>query len=145
MAPMGRDDVWRELEEIYGDLERELTALRPLCRQSGRCCKFKEFGHQLWTSTLELDYLVEREGLPARSGAEANGVCPYLKDGLCGVRDHRMLGCRIYFCDAGYAGAMGPLYEKYHARIKAVHRRHDLPYEYGEFLSSLARRMGTEL
>jgi Fe-S-cluster containining protein len=136
---MGRDDVRRELEEIYADLERELSALRPLCRQSGRCCKFKEFGHQLWTTRLELDYLVEREGLPAGANPGSDGVCPYLKDGLCGVRDHRMLGCRIYFCDAGYAGAMGPLYEKYHARIKELHRRHGLPYEYGEFLGALAR------
>jgi Fe-S-cluster containining protein len=141
---MGHADLWRELEEIYGDLERELSTLRPLCRQSGRCCKFKEFGHQLWTTPLELDYLVEHEGLPVRSGAEPDGVCPYLKDGLCGVRDHRMLGCRVYFCDAGYAGAMGPLYEKYHARIKALHRRHGVPYEYREFQSALARRTGTD-
>jgi Fe-S-cluster containining protein len=136
----GRDDVWKELEGIYADLGRELAVLRPLCQRSGRCCRFKEFGHQLWTTAVELDYLVEREGLPASGAMEA---CPYLKDGLCGVRDHRMLGCRIYFCDAGYADAMGPLYEKYHARIKELHRRHGLPYEYGEFLAAVARRAGS--
>jgi Fe-S-cluster containining protein len=141
---MSREDLRRELEELYGDLERELSALRPLCRQSGRCCKFKEFGHQLWTTELELDYLIEHQGLPPRSSSASEGVCPYLKDGLCGVREHRMLGCRIYFCDAGYAGAMGPLYEKYHARIRELHRRHDLPYEYREFLSALERRTGTK-
>jgi hypothetical protein len=136
---MGRDDVWSELEGIYRDLDQELALLRPLCQRSGRCCKFKEFGHQLWTTAVELDYLVAREGLPPSGSGEA---CPYLKDGLCGVRDHRMLGCRIYFCDPGYADAMGPLYEKYHARIKELHRRHGLPYEYGEFLSAIARRAG---
>ena len=135
---MDRDAVWSELEAVYADLDRELAELRPLCQRSGRCCKFKEFGHQLWTTALELDYLVEREGLPAEGASE--GVCPYLKDGLCGVRDHRMLGCRIYFCDPGYADAMGPLYEKYHARIKELHRRHGLPYEYGEFLAAIGRR-----
>ncbi|HVE39416.1 MAG TPA: hypothetical protein VNM14_05970 [Planctomycetota bacterium] len=139
----GRDDVWKELEGIYADLDRELAVLRPLCQRSGRCCRFKEFGHQLWTTGVELDYLVEREGLPTPGSAAAGEACPYLKDGLCGVRDHRMLGCRIYFCDAGYAGAMGPLYEKYHARIKDLHRRHGLPYEYGEFLSAIARRAGS--
>jgi len=142
---MGRDEVWRELEGIYADLDQELSALRPLCRQSSRCCKFKEYGHQLWTTQLELDYLVEREGLPSDASPASQGVCPYLKAGLCGVRDHRMLGCRIYFCDAGFAGAMGPLYEKYHARIKELHRRHDLPYEYGEFLTAITRRVGTKL
>jgi hypothetical protein len=136
---MGSRDVWSELEGIYADLDRELEVLRPLCRSSGRCCRFREFGHQLWTTAVELDYLVAREGLPAQGSAD---VCPYLKDGLCGVRDHRMLGCRIYFCDAGYEGAMGPLYEKYHARIKELHRRHGLPYEYGEFLAAIARRLG---
>ena len=137
---MGREQLWAELEGIYTELDRELAALRPLCQRSGRCCRFKDFGHQLWTTGIELDYLVEREGLPA--GAGEAGTCPYLRDGLCGVRDHRMLGCRIYFCDAGYAGAMGPLYEKYHARIKELHRRHDVPYEYAELLSALKRRSG---
>jgi hypothetical protein len=134
-----RDELWKELEGLYADLDGELAVLRPLCQRSGRCCRFKEFGHQLWTTAVELDYLVDREGLPApQSGG--GGVCPYLKDGLCGVRDHRMLGCRIYFCDAAYADAMGPLYEKYHARMKELHRRHGVPYEYGEFLSAIARR-----
>lgn len=136
---MGRAEAWAELEKIYADLDRELSELRPLCRQSGRCCRFKEFGHQLWTTGLELDYLVEREG-PPPAAAPADGVCPYLKDGLCSVRDHRMLGCRIYFCDAGYKDAMGPLYEKYHARIKELHRRHGLEYEYAELLGALRRR-----
>ena len=137
---MVSDVVRAELETLYADLDRELAALRPLCQRSGRCCKFKEFGHQLWTTQVELDYLIDREGLP--SGSSEGGACPYLKDGLCGVRDSRMLGCRIYFCDPAYASAMGPLYEKYHARIKELHRRHGIAYEYGEFLAALARRAG---
>jgi Fe-S-cluster containining protein len=134
------DVVRSELETIYADLDRELAVLRPLCQRSGRCCKFKEFGHQLWTTQVELDYLIEREGLPA--APSGGGACPYLKDGLCGVRDSRMLGCRIYFCDPNYASAMGPLYEKYHARIKDLHRRHGLAYQYGEFLTALGQRGG---
>lgn len=139
---MGRAEAWNELEAIYAELERELSVLRPLCRRSSRCCRFKEYGHQLWTTAVELDYLVEHEGLPSATPPEA-GTCPYLKDGLCGVRDHRMLGCRIYFCDPAYASAMGPLYEKYHARIKDLHRRHGLTYEYAEFLNALGARSRT--
>ena len=135
------DVVRRDLESVYADLDLELAALRPLCQRSGRCCKFKEFGHQLWTTQVELDYLIDREGLPG--GSSDGGVCPYLQDGLCGVRDSRMLGCRIYFCDPAYASAMGPLYEKYHARIKELHRRHGLTYEYRELLGALALRGGS--
>jgi len=133
---MGRAELWRELEEVYAELDRELATLRPLCQSSGRCCRFKAYGHQLWTTRVELDYLVAKRGLPEGPPQE-DGTCPYLKDGLCSVRDHRMLGCRIYFCDAGYAGSMGPLYEKYHARIKDLHRRHGEAYRYGELLGSL--------
>ena len=136
---MDRAELWSELEAIYADLDRELSVLRPRCETSGRCCRFRAFGHQLWTTRLELDYLVDREGMPPTAGAE-EGTCPYQKGGLCSVRDHRMLGCRIFFCDPAYAGAMGPLYEKYHARMKELHRRHGVPYEYGEFLSAIARR-----
>lgn len=139
---MGRESVWPELEQIYADLETELAGLRPLCQRSSRCCKFKEFGHQLWTTGLELDYLLEHEG-PPPTGKALQDVCPYLRDGLCGARDHRMLGCRIFFCDPGYASAMNPLYEKYHARIKDLHRKHGLSYEYAELLSALERRTRT--
>lgn len=133
---MSRDEAYRDLEEIYAELDRELAVLRPLCQTSGRCCKFKEFGHQLWTTRLEVDYLVGRRGLP---GSRTEGTCPYLKEGLCSVREDRMLGCRIYFCDPAYAQSMGPLYERYHRKIKDLHLRHSLPYEYAEFQSSLPR------
>ena len=136
---MSQEDAFRELEAVYAELGRELDGLRPLCQTSGRCCKFKESGHQLWTTGLELDYLVAREGLP-ESVDPAGGVCPYLDAGLCGVRDHRMLGCRIYFCDPSYASAMGPLYERYHRKIKDLHQRHAIPYEYSEFLGRVAER-----
>ncbi|HVR85909.1 MAG TPA: hypothetical protein VMU54_16435 [Planctomycetota bacterium] len=141
---MDRPGLWRDLEKIYADLDLELATLRPLCQTSGRCCRFKAAAHQLWTTRVELDYLVSHVGLPDGSPPEA-GSCPYLKNGLCSVRDHRMLGCRIYFCDAGYAPAMGPLYEKYHTRIKELHRRHGMTYHYGELLVSLSELQGDKI
>ena len=132
-----RDEAFRELEALYADLERELAALRPKCGLSGRCCRFKDFGHQLWTTDLELDYLRARAGGPSSPAPE--GVCPWLKDGRCSAREHRMLGCRIFFCDPGYKDAMGPLYETYHRRLKEIHARHGLRYAYGELLAKLGR------
>ena len=128
-------EAFRELEAVYADLERELAALRPRCELSGRCCRFKAFDHQLWTTDLELDYLLAHAERPSTL---PDGVCPWLKDGLCSARDHRMLGCRIFFCDPGYKDAMGPLYERYHRRLKEIHARHGLPYAYGELLAKLA-------
>ncbi len=134
---MSQAEAFRELETAYADLERELGELRPLCRQSSRCCRFKDFDHQLWTTGLELDWLLAGEALPETI---PDGVCPYLKNGLCGARGRRMLGCRVFFCDPGYKDAMNPLYERYHARIKEIHRRFGLAYEYRELLAALAAR-----
>lgn len=136
---MSLEEAYRDLETVYADLRRELDVLRPVCMKSSRCCRFKDFGHQLWTTRLEIDYLLDREGPP--SGAVPDGVCPYLQAGLCGVRDHRMLGCRIFFCDPNYAAQMNPLYEKYHKRVKELHSRHGIPYEYFEYLGEM-RKIG---
>jgi hypothetical protein len=137
MPPVTREEAYRELEAIYADLDQELGRLGPVCGRSGRCCRFREHGHELWTTRLEWEYLVDRAG-PPPAGPE--GSCPYLQGGLCGVRDHRMLGCRIYFCDPSYAGAMGPLYERCHRRIRDLHVRAELPYRYSELLSTLERK-----
>ncbi len=131
---MGREEAFRELEGVYAALERELAVLRPRCELSGRCCRFKDFDHQLWTTGLELDYLLAHEAPP---GKAEPGVCPYLREGRCGAREHRMLGCRIFFCDPGYKDAMGPLYERFHREVKEIHRRHGIEYRYGELLSQL--------
>lgn len=133
---MNRKAAFRELKAIYSDLEGEH---RPVCVRTGRCCRFGEFGHQLWMTRLEVEYLLERAGLP-EGGDE--GVCPFLKGGECAVRDRRMLGCRIYFCDASYTSVMTQLYEKYHRRIREAHRRHGVPYAYSEYLGELRRRRG---
>lgn len=130
-------DAHRDLEALYADLQEDLDRLRPVCQRSSRCCRFREFGHQLWTTRLELDYLLEHERLPPK---RPEGVCPFLKDGLCGARDHRMLGCRVFFCDPAYKSEMGPLYEKYHRRMKDLHARHGIPYEYFEYLGGIAKR-----
>lgn len=127
--------AFRELEAIYRELEVDLRRLSPVCRQSSKCCRFASAGHQLWTTPIEYEYLRARTGF---RGADRTlleqGTCPFLRDGTCGVRDDRMLGCRIYFCDPAYAPHMAALYEKYHARVKEAMRRHGLPYAYFNYL-----------
>lgn len=134
---MGREEALRELEAVYADLERELAARAPRCELSGRCCRFRDYGHQLWTTDLELDYLTAKSGPPPREG---DGACPYLEAGRCGAREGRMLGCRVYFCDPGFKDEMGPLYERHHRLVKELHVRHGIPYAYGELLAKLRAR-----
>ena len=55
----------------------------------------------------------------------------------------RMLGCRVYFCDPAYADHMSDIYERYHARVREIHRRRNLPYAYTEFLSEMRLRVGS--
>ncbi len=132
------------LERIYRDLEDELRALAPVCRARGDCCEFSKAGHELWTTPLEFDYLLSHDAAGTRRPLD--GTCPFLRtDRRCGVRDRRMLGCRIYFCDPAHKERMGPLYEKYLARIKAVMRESGIAYEYFRFMDRIGGRLAGPL
>jgi hypothetical protein len=140
MAPADRQAAYRALEALYAELQSELDAIGPACRLTGRCCHLKEFGHQLWATRLEIEYLLERAGFPK---GLPDGVCPYLEEEACGARPYRMLACRTFFCEASFRYHMGPLHERYHRRVRDLHRLAGWPYEYVEFLGELARRVGT--
>jgi hypothetical protein len=115
-----------ELRRIYAAAEEEARrnpALR--CELSGRCCRFREAGHELFVTRLEYDEMVRRGG--AGDGT-AEGSCPWLQGTLCGNRDGRALACRTYFCsDEALAAA---LTERWHREIQRLHERLGLPYDY---------------
>jgi Fe-S-cluster containining protein len=110
---------------LYRKVTRDL-ARRPglFCRQSSRCCRFRQAGHRLYLTRLELDEMVAQGG-PRSGGAE---VCPWLERGLCGIREGRALACRTYFCSDEAAAA--EVTERWHAEIRRIHARHGLPYVY---------------
>jgi len=139
MAAADRGAAYRALEALYDELRAELDSLGPACRLTGRCCHLKEFGHQLWATRLEIEYLLEKAGFPGRI---PEGVCPFLDGEVCAARPYRMLACRTFFCEASFRHHMGPLHEKYHRRVRDLHRLAGWPYEYVEFLGELARRAG---
>ena len=56
---------------------------------------------------------------------------------LCTAREARPLGCRIYFCDENAQAWQNDVYEKYHARLRAVHEEFGLPYRYLEWREAL--------
>lgn len=77
------------------------------------------------------------------AGGKVEG-CPYQVEGLCVVREARSLGCRVYFCDERAKGWLEEVYEKYHAKLKAVHERFGVAYEYVEWREALRRMAEAE-
>src|SRR4051812_10991946 len=50
----GRAEVRETIARVYTELERAIAQRRPRCEASGRCCRFEEFGHRLYVTTMEL-------------------------------------------------------------------------------------------
>ena len=113
---------------LYEDLAAEIARAAPVCELSGRCCRFKEYGHTLFISRPEADLLLE-QALPENAVIDEAG-CPFQVEGLCTARDRRPLGCRVYYCDSNYAGVGEALSERYIARLKTLHEETETAWEY---------------
>lgn len=133
--PAVREDLVRGLSALYEELDRDIAALRPVCRQSGECCRFGSYGHRLYATGAEAAYFALRRGWPAEPFA--HDACPYLRDGRCTAREARPLGCRVFFCDPSYKGKGEELTERYLRRIGALSDRLGIPRDYRTFLSHL--------
>ena len=138
-----RDEVRAAVLRIYADLQRVIDQRKPVCSASGRCCRFEEFGHRLYVTTMELAAFV-RDLRPAdRAAADAANTagCPYQIGGLCTVHAIRPFGCRIFFCDATSDGWQHARYEEFHAELKRLHEELAVPYRYVEWRDAL-RELG---
>jgi len=142
--------------EILHRADADIAARRPVCRSSGRCCHFEEYGHRLYVTAAELLHFsqtlqddnpqstignrkskIASVSLPQFFAAESPRGCPYQVDNLCTAREARPLGCRVYFCDANAQSWQNDLYEKYHAEIKQLHARFNVEYRYLEWRAAL--------
>jgi Fe-S-cluster containining protein len=137
-----RQDVRERVDGVYADFQRELDQRRPRCDASGRCCRFKEYGHRLYVTTLELAAFVASLNDFARStgctsGAVMEGTCPFQVDGLCSVHAIRPFGCRVFFCDPASIEWQNDQYERFHATLRRLHEELDVPYRYLEWLDAL--------
>src|SRR4029077_10178830 len=105
----------------------------PVCRSSGRCCRFEQYGHRLYVTAAELGHFARVHGgkvegektkderretkdkspisLPVFFEGSTVEGCPYQVDGLCAAREARPLGCRVYFCDENAQGWQQGVYE----------------------------------
>jgi Fe-S-cluster containining protein len=133
---VGRADVREAVEQVYRDLQQEIDIRKPVCKTSGRCCHFEEFGHRLYVTTMEL--VAFRDTLkPSRPGAWDAAGCPFQIDGLCSVHAIRPFGCRVFFCDASATDWQNQQYERFHTRIKRLHEELAVPYFYVEWRLAL--------
>lgn len=154
------------MRDIYGRIDREVVSRGPVCWASGRCCKFDEFGHRLYVTGLEAAWAMlhhtrsdEHEAqasVPRNPGLRVlqtsqhgnvsqdapgtgrpRGGCVFQIDGLCTLRSLRPMGCRVFFCDRGADAWQNELYERFLARLRALHDREGVEYRYMDWRIAL--------
>jgi hypothetical protein len=118
----------RKVLELYGEVDEAVAAAGPVCVASGRCCRFKEYGHTLFLSNLEAEVLLA--AAPPYQKPVTADFCPFQKDKLCTAREPRPLGCRIYHCDPSYQETGNRLTETYLRRLKALAEEHGVAWRY---------------
>jgi Fe-S-cluster containining protein len=121
---------WGELRALYDQLDAEVARLGPVCQLSGRCCRFREYGHTLFVSAVEVAFLLRGAPAPDRP-LDRGETCPWQdSQGRCSAREARPLGCRVYYCDPAYSSAASELSERFISRLKGLTDRHGMPWDY---------------
>jgi hypothetical protein len=121
--------------ELYEEVDREVAAAGPVCVASGRCCRFKEYGHTLFVSNLEAEVLLA--DAPTYEQPVSPDFCPFQHGNLCTARAPRPLGCRIYYCDPTYQETANAISEKYLRRLKELAAAQDMEWRYAPLHSFL--------
>src|SRR5262249_17399413 len=115
-------ELRRKVLELYQEVDAAVKAAGPVCVASGRCCRFKEYGHVLFISNLEADVLLS--AAPPYEKPVSTDFCPFQKDRLCTAREPRPLGCRVYFCDPSYQETGNRITETFLRRLKQLPDEH---------------------
>lgn len=130
-----RPEVVEAVHSVYAALQSAIDVRRPRCEMSGRCCHFESYGHRLYVSTMELAAFVAT----TKAAPEANcQSCPFQRGKICSVHETRPFGCRIFFCDPTAEQWQREQYEQFHADLKRLHERLNVPYHYLEWRSALS-------
>jgi hypothetical protein len=131
-------ELRRQVMNIYRDVDRAVVAAGPVCVASGRCCRFKEYGHTLFLSNLEAEILLEQA--PPYQRPVSGAFCPFQKDNLCTAREPRPLGCRIYYCDPNYQETGKELTERNLRRLKEIADQNGVEWQYAPLHDFLNKR-----
>jgi Fe-S-cluster containining protein len=136
-AAAQRPEARAAVDALYRSVQQEIDQRRPLCIISGRCCRFEEFGHRLFVTTLELARFVHETGaINLPQNWDGTG-CPFQRAKLCTVHPIRPFGCRMFFCDATSTEWQNDAYERFHAELKRLHDQLNVPYLYMEWREAL--------
>ncbi len=127
-----------DIIEIYKKLDAELASINPGCNACGTCCHFNDFDHVLYASTIETDYI--RENVEVPSFDHDKNVCPFLIDNQCSIREHRTLGCRVFFCNPQYKETLQEIYEKYYTMIKDLAIENKVEWHYAPMMKLLKEK-----
>jgi Fe-S-cluster containining protein len=128
--PLLSAEARAELRTLYDDLDAEVAKLGPICQLSGRCCHFEEYGHTLFLSNAEVQFLLEVAPEPSRA-LDQGKTCPWQNaSGHCTAREGRPIGCRVYYCDPHYERRAHDISERFIAQLKELSDRHGLAWNY---------------
>ena len=126
-----------KIVEIYNELEAELASLDLGCNTCGTCCHFDEFNHVLHASTIETKYIQENVDVPPLDPDQ--GTCPFLIDNKCTIREHRALGCWVFFCNPDHKETLQDIYEKYYTMIKNLALKSQTEWNYAPMMKLLKK------
>jgi hypothetical protein len=121
-------DLRDRILSLYADADATVAAAGPKCDRSGRCCRFKEYGHTLFISNLEAEVLLD--AAPSYDKPVSADFCPFQRDKLCTAREPRPLGCRVYYCDPGYQETGKAISETFLRQLKELADEFGVPWRY---------------
>jgi Fe-S-cluster containining protein len=138
LSTHAQDDAFAAtMREFYDDVDAAVASRRAVCINRGVCCQFGRYGHRLFVTDAELAFFIRGLRGQWRRPADDADICPYQVEGRCTAREHRPLGCRIYYCDPSAQAWQGAEYERFLSKLKAIGERFGVDYRYREWLSAL--------
>lgn len=142
MENINNSDALEAITELYDTIDSYLSSAQPTCDNCGRCCDFGDFGHRLYTTTLEMLYFWhDAENSKAKYFPPKVKIidqkCPHQNPQGCIKRDLRPAGCRIFYCRGLDSDFQSLLTENVLNRLKILHQQFKAVYYYANLLDWL--------
>lgn len=122
------------MREFYEQTDAAISREQATCWNKGECCRFGQFGHRLYVTAIEAAYYLAGHPTPPPITED---TCPHAHGGQCHAREHRPLGCRIFYCDPNAQNWQGPLTEERLGRLREMHESFGLDYFYADWMEVL--------
>ncbi len=125
------------IQNIYNQLDRHLEAANPHCDSCGKCCRFDDYDHKLFATTLEMLYFfhglqtLQENGIFKNIRANPH-ACPFLFKAGCQIRDWRTAGSRYCFCQSLNRVFQSDLSESILKQLRSAHYQIGAIYLYAD-------------